>query len=188
MTDETPPALSDEELVALLHADPQRGIAALYDRFGRLVFSVALRIVQDHGAAEEITQDVFLGCWRHIDAYQSRRGSMAAWLLAIAHNRAIDELRSRRGSEARRSTPYDELRHVAHGDLFENALLRDDVRRALADLPPAQREVIELIYWRGLTRREVAEQLELPLGTVHTRLRLGMEKLRTLLDHLPGDD
>jgi sigma-70-like protein len=101
--DSTPnTALSDDALAELLREQPAAGVAALYDRYSRLVFSLALRIVQDHGAAEEITQDVFLRCWRSIERYQAQQGSLAAWLLAITHHRSIDELRSRRGKDLRR--------------------------------------------------------------------------------------
>lgn len=176
---------SDSELATLLRAQPAAGIAALYDRYGRLVFSMALRIVQERGAAEEITQDVFMRCWRNLDRYQPSQGSLVSWLLSIAHNRAIDELRSRRGKNARREISDDALLPQAAIDPgFDEALLRDEVRQALQGLPPAQREVIELVFWASLTRREVAEQLQLPLGTVHTRLRLGMDKLREALRRL----
>jgi RNA polymerase sigma-70 factor (ECF subfamily) len=170
-------------MVALLREQPAAGVSALYDRFGRLIFSLALRIVQDHGAAEEITQDVFLRCWRSIDRYHPQQGSLAAWLLAITHHRAIDELRSRRGKDLRREISDEAIHPLAAPDTgYDAALLRGEVQEALHLLPPAQRDVIELIFWGGLTRREVAERLQLPLGTVHTRLRLGMEKLRSALE------
>lgn len=173
---------SDAELVTMIREQPTAGLAALYDRYGRLIFSVALRVVQDHGTAEEITQDVFLRCWRNIDRYQPSQGSLPSWLLAITHHRAIDELRSRRGKDMRREISDDSLPPlVALDSGFDEALLRGEVHEALHVLPPAQRDVIELIFWGGLTRREVADRLHLPLGTVHTRLRLGMEKLRTAL-------
>ncbi|HWQ13868.1 MAG TPA: sigma-70 family RNA polymerase sigma factor [Roseiflexaceae bacterium] len=175
---------TDAELVAVLRAEPAAGIAALYDRYGRLVYSVALRIVQDHGAAEEVTQDVFVRCWRTVDRYRPEQGSLGAWLLSIAHNRAIDELRSRRGKELRRQRADDAHEQMVLEPGFEAALVRGEVRQALGDLPESQREVIELIFWSGLTRREIAERLRLPLGTVHTRLRLGMDKLRATLRRL----
>lgn len=180
---------SDAELAALLRGQPAAGIAALYDRYGRLVFSMALRIVNDRGAAEEITQDVFMRCWRNVDRYQPSQGSLVAWLLSITHNRAIDELRSRRGKDARRELSDDLLQPQATIDPgYDEALLRSEVRQALRDLPPAQREVVELVFWGSLTRREVAEQLQLPLGTVHTRLRLGMDKLREALRRLLAEE
>ena len=176
---------SDAELVTLLREQPAAGIAALYDRYGRLIFSMALRVVQDRGAAEEITQDVFLRCWRSLDRYQPSQGSLAAWMLSITHNRAIDELRSRRGKDTRREISDDILQPQAAIDPgFEEALLRGEIQQALQMLPVAQRDVIELVFWSGLTRREIAERLSLPLGTVHTRLRLGMDKLRESLRQL----
>jgi RNA polymerase sigma-70 factor (ECF subfamily) len=179
---------SDSMLIALLHTQPAAGVAALYDRYGRLVFSIALRIAQDHGAAEEITQDVFLRCWRNIDRYHPRQGSLVTWLLAIAHHRAIDELRSRRGKDMRREVSGEAIHPLAVLETgFDEALLRGEVQEALHLLPPAQRNVIELIFWGGLTRREVADRLGLPLGTVHTRLRLGMEKLRAALEQASPD-
>jgi len=179
---------SDGALIALLHTQPAAGVAALYDRYGRLVFSIALRIAQDHGAAEEITQDVFLRCWRNIDRYHPQQGSLVTWLLAITHHRAIDELRSRRGKDMRREVSGEAIHPLATLETgFDEALLRGEVQEALHLLPAAQRDVIELIFWGGLTRREVADRLRLPLGTVHTRLRLGMEKLRAALEQAPTD-
>ena len=181
--------LSDGALVAMLRDQPAAGVAALYDRYGRLVFSMALRIAQDHGAAEEITQDVFLRCWRSLDRYQPSQGSLVSWLLSIAHNRAIDELRSRRGKDLRREISEQAIHPLAvHEAGFDEALVRGEVQEALHLLPPAQRDVIELIFWGGLTRREVADRLKLPLGTVHTRLRLGMDKLRAALGHAPAEE
>ena len=180
---------NDVELVALLREQPAAGIAALYDRYGRLIFSMALRVVQDRGAAEEITQDVFMRCWRNLDRYQPSQGSLAAWMLSITHNRAIDELRSRRGKDMRREISDDILQPQAAIDPgFEEALLRGEIQQALQTLPVAQRDVIELAFWSGLTRREIAERLSLPFGTVHTRLRLGMDKLREALQQLFNEE
>ncbi|HJZ47500.1 MAG TPA: sigma-70 family RNA polymerase sigma factor, partial [Roseiflexaceae bacterium] len=143
----------------------------------------------DHGAAAEITQDVFLRCWRSIERYHPQRGSLAAWLLAIAHHRAIDELRSRRGKDVRHELSDEALEALAAPDSgYDAALLRGELEEALQLLPAAQREVIELMFWGGLTRREVAERLQLPLGSVHTRLRLGMEKLRAALERASAEE
>lgn len=178
----------DATLVALLRTRPAAGVALLYDTYGRLVYSVALRIVGDHGLAEEITQDVFVRCWSSIGRFEASRGSLATWMLTIAHHRAVDELRSRRNRERRRELPDEQLAWMAAPDpALDDALLRGEIQAALGGLPEAQREVIQLVYWGGLTRREVAEQLSIPLGTVHTRLRLGMEKLRGLVDRMFGE-
>ena len=185
----SPSTTGEADLVALLRNQPATGIAALYDRYGRLVFSMALRVVQDRGAAEEITQDVFMRCWRNLDRYQPGQGSLVSWLLSITHNRAIDELRSRRGKNARREVSEDVIQpQISLDPGFDEALLRGEIQQALTGLPPAQRDVIELIFWGGMTRREVADRLHLPLGTVHTRLRLGMDKLRDALRPLFADE
>jgi RNA polymerase sigma-70 factor, ECF subfamily len=179
----------DVELVQQLREQPAAGVAALYDRYGGLVFSVALRILQDHGAAEEVTQDVFVRCWSGINRYQPERVRLVSWLLTIAHHRAIDELRSWRGKNQRRELSADHM-HLLAADrpVIDDALLRGEIRVALAALPQPQREAIELIFWSGLTRRAAAAQLRVPLGTVHTRLRLGMDKLRGLLGQLFGEE
>jgi RNA polymerase sigma-70 factor (ECF subfamily) len=179
----------DVELVQQLREQPGIGVARLYDRYGRLVYSMALRILQDRGAAEEVTQDVFVRCWSGIDHYQPERVRLVSWLLAIAHHRAIDELRSRRGKSQRREISADHM-HLLTADepAIDDALLRGKIRVALAALPQPQREAIELIFWGGLTRPEAAAQLSVPLGTVHTRLRLGMDKLRGLLGQLFGEE
>jgi RNA polymerase sigma-70 factor (ECF subfamily) len=182
-------AIDDAALLLLLRAHEPAGLAHLYDRYGRLVFTMALRVVQDHGAAEEITQDVFLRCWNSIERYQPTQGSLVTWLLAITHHRAIDELRSRRGQHQRREISVEQFEHLGVRDsAIDQALLRDEIRASLDSLPLAQREAIELIFWSGYTRREAADRLGVPLGTLHTRIRLGMEKLRDGFSRLFGDE
>ncbi len=179
---------ADAALVALLCERSTAGLAQLYDRYGQIVYSVVLRIIGDPGAAEEITQDVMLRCWNSIEKYHPEQGSFVTWLLSITHHRAIDELRSRRFHEQRRSTVLHEhvsLQADADSDV---ALMRLDMQAAMQTLPSEQQQVIELVFWNGLTRRQVAERLGLPLGTVHTRLRLGMQKLRTACAHFLEDE
>jgi RNA polymerase sigma-70 factor (ECF subfamily) len=182
-------AIDDATLLSLVRDRSPHGLALLYDRYGRLVYSMALRIVQDHGVAEEVTQDVFLRCWNHIDSYQPSHGSLPSWLIGIAHHRAIDELRSRRGKHRSREISTEYLHHLpTPGGSFDEALIREEIRATLEDLPPAQREAIEIIFWQGFSRREAAERLGVPIGTLHTRLRLGMEKLRGVYQRLFGDE
>ncbi len=177
--------IDDTALLMLLRARSTPALALLYDRYGRLVYSVALRITGDRDVAEEITQDVFLRCWNTIDRFEPDRTTLAGWLLSIAHHRAIDELRSRRSKQRRSETPIENVWNLATRDpALDEAVVRDEVRRALSHLPAAQREAIDLIFWGGLTRREAAQRLGVPLGTLHTRLRLGMNKLRDTLAHL----
>ncbi|HEX6291936.1 MAG TPA: sigma-70 family RNA polymerase sigma factor [Herpetosiphonaceae bacterium] len=182
-------AIDDAALLGLLRNREPHGLAVLYDRYGRLVYSMALRIVQDHGIAEEITQDVFLRCWNNIASYQPGHGSLVSWLLGIAHHRAIDELRSRRNKHRSREVSTEQLHYLTTPDAsFDEALMRDEIRTTLESLPLPQREAIEMIFWRGFTRREAAEHLGVPIGTLHTRLRLGMEKLRAVYERLFGDE
>jgi len=182
-------APDDAALIEQLRARSSVALAELYDRFGGLVYSMAQRVVGDRGAAEEITQDVFLRCWNGIDRYNASQGTLAAWLLAIAHHRAIDELRSRRGRARKQELSVDSFPGLADADpAFDETLLRDEVRASLDALPPSQREAIELIYWRGLTRREAAAELDIPLGTLHTRLRLAMDKLRASFGRFYRED
>lgn len=174
--------VDDRLLMELVEQQPALAIAALYNRYGRFVFSTALRIVGDRGSAEEITQDVFLGCWRNAAGYRSQRGSVATWLLSITRNRAIDELRSRRYKNRQRELALDTAGLPPGEDQTADlTIIRAQVRSALATLPTSQREVVELMYFGGLSRTEIADQLRTPLGTIHTRLRLAMQKLRALL-------
>lgn len=172
----------DQALLAQAAGGDPAALGDLYDRYGRLVFSVALRVTGDRQSAEEITQDTFLRLWQQAARYAPERGSCAAWLVTIAHRRSIDELRSRRGASRRREAVLPDLVIDEQGiDLADLSQLRVDLQSALAELPDAQRATIELAFFGGLTRQEIAAQAACPLPTVHTRLRLGMEKLRAIL-------
>lgn len=188
--------ISDEDLLQQMAARQPEALAGLYERYKRLIYSFVLHMIKDAAIAEEITQDVFLRAWDAAGKFQGGRGKVSSWLLAIAHNRAIDELRSRRARGAQVTSSYDlatpgdlEQAFRAQGsspeDDPEQATLdrmqRGRVLAALERLPPDQRRVISLAYYGGLTHREIAERLDEPLGTVKTRLRLGLQKLRTSL-------
>jgi RNA polymerase sigma-70 factor (ECF subfamily) len=178
----------DEELVAQLSRQDVEAFEALYDRYGNLVYSVSLRILGDVQAAEDVVQEVFLRVWRKPDHYDTNRGRFLTWLLSVARNRAIDEHRSR-GRRLRfevGSAPLDG--EGLHSDEADDpalvALLADEcaaVRGALTGLPVEQRSAIELAYYGGLTQQEIARALGEPLGTVKTRIRLGMQKMRVAL-------
>ncbi len=180
-------ALEDAALLARIRRREAAAIGILYDRYSRLVYSLALRIVGDSAAAEEITLDVFVRIWEHADSYQAERGAVRTWLTGIARNRSIDTLRRRGARPDTRSLPLeaaevrgaDNSRHPEQA--VEGSLLKERIRAALAELPPEQQRALFLAYFRGLTQREIAEALGDPLGTVKTRIRLGMEKLRRLL-------
>jgi RNA polymerase sigma-70 factor (ECF subfamily) len=178
---------ADESLIAAVAQGDEAALGILYDRYARAVYSLAARITHDQGTAEEITQEVFLRLWRNAATYTTARGRFASWLLSMTHHLAIDQVRRRQARpQAVASTDDLPVQGIPDSrvDVEEEAWLavrRDLIRRALAQLPDAQRQVIELAYFGGLTHVEIAAELGDPLGTVKTRLRLGVQKLRELL-------
>jgi RNA polymerase sigma-70 factor, ECF subfamily len=176
---------TDEELMALVLRRQEAALGTIYDRYARLVYAVALRIAGDRETAEEVVQDVFQNVWQAAGSFQPGVGSFVAWLLGIARHRAIDVTRSKRERARAREQTLDDFRPAGDELSLEHEvgqrLLRDVVRAALEALPANQRQAIELAYYGGLTRAEIAARLNEPLGTVKTRLRLGLLKLRDLL-------
>lgn len=184
--------LSDVELIGRAAEGDARALEVLYDRYNRVVFSFALRIVQDAQIAEELLQEVFFRAWRQGGTFRASKGAFLTWLLSITHNMAIDEVRKRRRRPQRSDSDDPELVLASMPDLGPSVedevwlgTLRERINRALDTLPQAQREAIELAYFRGMTQREIAETLGEPLGTIKTRMRLGMHKLR---DQLEGSE
>ncbi len=160
-------------------------LAELYDRYARPVYSLALRILRDARDAEDVVQEVFAQAWRQASRYTATRGAVAAWLLTLARSRAIDRLRARRARPEGASDDAAALRLMDASPPIEHQLLSAEqiarVRAALGDLPVLQRVAIELAYFEGLSHVEIADHLEQPLGTVKTRIRLAMGKLRETL-------
>jgi RNA polymerase sigma-70 factor (ECF subfamily) len=176
---ETNAITSDLALVTAIRSGDQGAMAALYDRFSSIVYAVALRVLQETTAAEDVLQDIFMQLWRNPGAFDSSRGNMAAWLAVIARNRAIDALRRRR--------PQDEIEDVVvavETDLAsetDRSRAMEKVRGALQAMPSSQRSAIEMAYFEGLTHTEIAEKTGEPLGTVKTRIRTGLISLRKVL-------
>jgi RNA polymerase sigma-70 factor (ECF subfamily) len=178
-------AAADHAALERMARGDHEALAELYDRHGRLIFSLALRILRDQSDAEDIVQDVFSQAWRQAARYESSRGNAVAWLLNLTRSRAIDRLRGRRarpdttaGDPATldlpdRSRPLDQQIALSH----EAAR----IRAAVDELSVLQRVAIELAFYEGLTHVEIADRLELPLGTVKTRIRQGLLKLRERL-------
>jgi RNA polymerase sigma-70 factor (ECF subfamily) len=176
---------TDEDLVAALAARDAAALEALYERYGRLAFSLAVRIVGAPEVAEEIVQEAFLSLWRGAGTYQPGRAAVRTWLLSITHHRAVDAVR-RRSARVQTTPLEDQAQFVGVQDVWSDvsaSLMRDEVRSALSRLPAEQRQSIELAYFGGLTYPEIAERLGLPLGTVKSRLRLGLQKLQGLLEN-----
>jgi RNA polymerase sigma-70 factor, ECF subfamily len=180
----TPP---DEELIARVCWHEEPALATIYDRYSRLIYMIALRIVGDRELAEEVVQDVFQAVWQSAGSFQPN-GNFSAWLIGIARHRAIDATRSRRHRARAREELLDDERMAgqgsASGSEADMLMLRAVVRSALAELPASQRQAIELGYYGGLTHTEIAAQLGEPVGTVKSRVRLGLLKLRELLKTL----
>lgn len=175
---------SDELLVARIRERDPAALEALYDRYGRAAFALGYRMLGDRESAEEVVQDAFMSVWRQAATYDARVGRVRPWLLAVVHHRAIDRLRRLR--DRRPATSLDEAWMLASGaDVFRDVyhgLQQHQIRRALAALPPDQHAAIELAYFDGYTFAEVAEMTGVPVGTAKSRVRLGLARLRALLD------
>ena len=174
--------LSDEALVALVARSSDAALAELYDRFGRAAYALALRVVRDAALAEDVVQEAFLAIWRSASRYVPERAKAATWILTLVHRRAVDSVRR---EERRRAAPLgDDVPATAEAseDVAWMRLERERVRRALAQLPDAQREAIELAYYGGFTQSQLAERLGQPLGTIKSRVFNGLTRLRELLD------
>jgi RNA polymerase sigma factor (sigma-70 family) len=169
--------LEEQELMRRLTDGDEEAVRALYARFSRPVFGMGLRILGTPESAEELTQDVFLAAWRKAGRYDAARGRLSTWLMAIAHNLAVDRLRRTAGRTPVATAGLEELIPVGTSD-EEEILDRESVRRVLADLSSGERRLLFLSYFRGWTAREIAEADGIPLGTVKTRLRSTLIKLR----------
>lgn len=179
--------LDDEVLIRLIAVENADSLGELYDRYNRLIFSLALNIIGDRQTAEEITLDVYTLVWKKAEQYRPERAKVSTWLTKITRNRSIDELRRRGSRPEQHSVDLFELspsKIPLEDDLEEIANIsfrRDRVRSAVSQLPEDQKVALQLAYFRGYTHRQIAETLDQPLGTVKTRIRLAMIKLRKLL-------
>ncbi len=174
--------LADEDLLTLVERGDADAFEVVYDRHARVAFSLAFRLLGDRQAAEDLVQDAFLSVWRGAGGYASSRGSVRNWLLSILHNRGVDRLRTL-GAMARRQDALEqvELRRPQEPDasaLGIERALAGTIRQELGSLPAEQHEVLKLAYYGGFTHHEIAAMLGLPLGTVKSRMRLGLERLR----------
>ena len=161
----------------------QQALAELYDRFGGLVYSLARNVLQDTGMAEEVTQDIFLKVWQQALTWDESRGKFVSWLMTMTRYTAIDRLRKEQRRPIRASSSIDDLYDViADSDQTDEGLRLDGetLRVLLTRLPSEQTELIQLAFFGGLSHSEIATRTGLPLGTVKTRLRLGMQKLKSL--------
>jgi RNA polymerase sigma-70 factor, ECF subfamily len=178
--------LADEEVMQLVQRGDPRAFELLYDRHGGAAFSLAYRMVGNRVTAEDITQEAFLSIWRSRLRYEAARGSVRTWVLGIVHHRGIDALRRHAVHDRRRTglEGVEETFEAGERTDVEAARRQEarSVRHALEALPEEQSRVIELAYFGGFSHSQIAEMLEMPLGTVKGRMRLGLEKLRQSLE------
>jgi RNA polymerase sigma-70 factor (ECF subfamily) len=189
-------SLDDSSLLGLIaeargESLPTEALGALYDRYGRLVYTVAIHVVGDSETAEEITQDVFVRAWEGAHTYRPDLAKVSSWLISITRHRAIDELRRRGVRPEKDSAAWPEDTGLDHMDglplldgpeeQVEGHLQSHDIRQVIATLPPDQREVLGLAYFKGLSHSQIAGLLNQPLGTVKSRIRQAMQKVRDAL-------
>jgi RNA polymerase sigma-70 factor (ECF subfamily) len=173
--------LSDEALVALVARADEDALAELYDRFGRVAYGLALRIVRDPALAEDAVQEGFIAVWRSATRFVAERAKASTWILTLIHRRAVDLVRR---EQPRRAEPLEAAPHESTDDTEEEAWLRlrrQRVQQALKRLPDKQREALELAYYGGFTQSELADRLGQPLGTIKSRMFNGLVRLRELL-------
>jgi RNA polymerase sigma-70 factor (ECF subfamily) len=188
LTTTRPPAsgdltqISDEALISLVASSDDEALAELYDRFGGVAYGLALRILRDDALAQDAVQDAFLGVWRTADRFLPERAKASTWILTLVHRRAVDLVRR---ENVRRGEPLEHAPEPAAPETVESeatlGFQRRVVQEALKGLPPEQREALELAYYGGLTQIQLAERLGQPLGTIKSRMFMGLARLRDLL-------
>jgi RNA polymerase sigma-70 factor (ECF subfamily) len=171
-----PAGQEDSSLLTLVQTGDEQAMASLYDRYSRLVYSVALRVLRDPPAAEDVLQEVFMQIWRNPDSFTAARGSLGGWLAIVSRNRSIDTLRRKRPTtnveDVVLASPYNLANEAESNSLMELA------RSVIHKLPTEQRKTLEMAFFDGLTHSEIAEMTGDPLGTVKTRIRSGLLTLR----------
>lgn len=171
---------SDKSLMDRVCLREQQAMTEIFDRYSGLVYSVALRVLKDSGQAEDVAQEIFFQLWRNPGIFSSSRGTLASWLLVVARNRAIDQLRQRRPAE-----PVDEVVVASAMNLqndAERSLIMQRVRGIIGDLPEEQQRSLQMAFFDGLSHSEIAEKTGQPLGTVKTRIRSALTSLRKRLE------
>ena len=179
-------AQSDAFLLTEIAKKETWALSVLYERYSARLYGLALKILKDESLAQDVVQDIFLKVWQNADKFEKSRGSAIAWLMILCRNRSIDKLRQREKS-TKRSTVFNEELNIATS-FFENPQetveqneLQKTITNALSQLPQEQRTAIEMAFYQGFSQSEISDELKVPLGTIKTRIRLGMQKLRDFL-------
>ena len=179
-------SLGDDNLLTLIAHGDKDALECFYERYSTQVFSLARYMLKDEAIAEEIAQDVFLAVWQKASTFKANRGSPKGWLMSITHHRVIDHVRSAKRARAsmdrmaQEMASLEKLYQVRTEDEALRSIERQEIAKALQRIPEAQRTVILMSYFQGYSQSEIAEILDQPLGTVKTRIRLGMQKLRSI--------
>src|SRR5947208_7848772 len=185
---------SDEALLNAIAGGAVWAMDSLYQRYSRILYSLAYRMVADHQVAEDLLQDAFLSVWRRASSYSPQSGTVRSWLISLVHHRTIDYLRTVRRRAGLKEVTWEEVEQderTAFPDVWEEALRSvqgAQIRAALRNIPLEQRMVIELSYFQRWTHSEIAEGCEIPLGTVKARMRLGLSRLKGLLAQMGVDE
>ncbi len=186
--------LSDEVLITAIAKGAVWAMEPLYQRYSRLMYSLAYRMVADHQVAEDLLQDAFLAVWKRATSYSPQSGAVRSWLVSIMHHRTIDYLRAVRRRSVMKEATLDEVERdesTAFPDVWDEAwqnVQSAKIREALMNLPTEQRMVIELAYFQGWTHSEIAAGCQIPLGTVKARMRLGLVRLKRALEDFHKDE
>ena len=172
----SPSSSDDATLLSLVQQGDEQAMASLFDRYSKVVYSVALRVLRDPGSAEDVLQEIFMQIWRNPDGFVATRGSLGGWLAVVSRNRSIDTLRRKRPSESVDdvvlASPYNLSEEAERNVMIERA------RSIIVTLPAEQRKTLEMAFFDGLTHSEIAEMTGDPLGTVKTRIRSALLSLR----------
>ncbi len=182
--------LTDEMLISAIAKGAVWAMGPLYERYHRMMYSLAYRMIADHQVAEDLLQDAFLSIWKRATSYSAQAGAVRSWLLSIMHHRTIDYLRAVRRHSTMKEATWEEVERderTAFPDVWDEVwqhVQSAKVREALLSLPAEQRMVIELAYFQGWTHSEIAEGCQIPLGTVKARMRLGLIRLKKRLEEM----
>jgi RNA polymerase sigma-70 factor (ECF subfamily) len=182
--------LSDEVLLSAVARGAVWAMEILYERYSRILYSLAYRMVADHQVAEDLLQDAFLAVWRRATSYSPQSGAVRSWIVSIMHHRTIDYLRTVRRRSTLKEATWEEVERderTAFPDAWDEAwqnIQSAKIREALMKLPTEQRMVIELAYFQGWTHSEIAEGCQIPLGTVKARMRLGLARLKRVVEEM----
>jgi RNA polymerase sigma-70 factor (ECF subfamily) len=182
--------LSDEVLLSAVARGAVWAMEILYERYSRILYSLAYRMVADHQVAEDLLQDAFLAVWRRATSYSPQSGAVHSWIVSIMHHRTIDYLRAVRRRSTLKEATWEEVERderTAFPDAWDEAwqnIQSAKIREALMKLPTEQRMVIELAYFQGWTHSEIAEGCQIPLGTVKARMRLGLARLKRVVEEM----